>query len=127
MVPKPSSAMPQMRVITIIAPNEVDIANSRELRDALAEASVDADVIVVDMTATTVCDASAIDTLAWFHQRVHDSGGELRVACSAWVRRVMAVTGQDEVLQLYPSMRTALMVDRWHMRVSHMAAALDGR
>ena len=79
------------------------------------------------MTKTTVCDASAIDTLAWFHQRVHDGGGELRVACSARVRRVMAVTGQDQVLQLFPSMRKALMVDRWHVRLSHMAAALDGR
>jgi anti-anti-sigma factor len=124
-LPKPSSAMPQFRVVVVVArPGETDFADTGELRYALAEASADAEVVVVDMTANTFCDASIINVLDWGRQRMHENGGELRVACrTPQILRWMAITEQDRPFQIYPNLRAAVKVDRWHVRFSHQTAA----
>jgi len=94
----------------VVLPAEIDVANVRQLRQELSSAlATGVAVVVADMTATTFCDSMGIRTLFMAHQQARAGSAELRLAiASASVLRVMAVTGADRVLQIYPCLDAAL-------------------
>jgi len=98
-----------LRGLPIVStPDEIDIANAPELRDALLTASVNASVVIVDMTETTFCDSNGLHPLVSICQLLQDNGGELRTVCTPPVLRAMAATGDDQLLRIFASLPEAL-------------------
>ncbi len=96
----------------ISTPREIDIANRDQLLHALLVVTTDAPVVVVDMTATTLCEATGIDILAWLAQWLNDHGGELRLVCTPQVLRVLTVTRTDHLFRILDSLSDALAMNR---------------
>jgi anti-sigma B factor antagonist len=95
-------------VITL--PAEIDMANAdRVVADLQAAFAPGVTTVVADMTTTTFCDSRGIHALVMAHQRATASGAELRlVVPSECVLRVLALTGLDRWLAIYPSLQEAL-------------------
>jgi anti-sigma B factor antagonist len=91
-------------------PAEIDMANAGRVgADLQAAFAPGATTVVADMTGTTFCDSRGIHALVLAHQRATASGAGLRlVAPSACVLRVLALTGLDRWLAIYPSLQEAL-------------------
>ena len=79
-------------VVTIAG--EVDLAVEEPLRDALDRAcDAGTQVVVVDLTATTFMDSTALGALVDAHRRLEARGGRMRVvAPQGAVRRVLELT-----------------------------------
>lgn len=93
----------------ISTPDYIDISNVNQLCRALLAASTNAMVVVVDMTATTFCDATGLGHLVRMYRWLEDSCVELRiVGCTDRVRKVMAITGDDQVLRIFNSVTEAV-------------------
>jgi anti-anti-sigma factor len=93
-------------------PAEIDMANADRVgADLQAAFAVGVATVVADMTATAFCDSRGIHALVMAHQRATASGAELRlVVPSTCVLRVLALTGLDRWLAIYPSLQEALAV-----------------
>lgn len=90
-------------------PAEVDLCNSGRLGDQLALAMTSAATVIADLTATTFCDCSGIRVLVLAHEQALAAAVDLRiVARSASVLRVLALTGADRLLPVYPTVKAAL-------------------
>jgi anti-sigma B factor antagonist len=109
-VQPPARARVPLAVVTL--PAEIDMANADRVgADLQAAFALGVATVVADMTATTFCDSRGIHALVLAHQRATASGAELRlVAPSAGVLRVLALTGLDRWLAIYPSLPEALGV-----------------
>src|SRR5580693_6182645 len=92
------------------APQEIDMANARELGSALLEAAANGPgTLVADMSRTQYCDSSAIHTLLAAHKRAQADGGELLlVVPDAAVLRVFMITGIDRLIPTFTSLKDAL-------------------
>lgn len=97
-------------VVTL--PAEIDMANADRVgADLQAAFAPGVTAVVADMTATTFCDSRGIHALVMAHQRATASGAQLRlVVPSAYVLRVLALTGLDRWLAIYPGLPEALAV-----------------
>ena len=105
-----STVRPLVLPEIVVFPPEVDISNAAlfgvEMLAALRPGVV---VVIADMTLTEFCDSSGIRHLLIANQRAKRSLAQLRVVVTAdTVRRVLHVTGVDQVLDIYPSLREAL-------------------
>ena len=91
-------------------PAEVDIANAEQVRDdLLSVVTQDASLVIADMTATTFCDSAGISALVRVARQATAHGSGLRLAASApAVTRVLALTGVDKLIEVYPSVAAAL-------------------
>jgi anti-sigma B factor antagonist len=109
-VQPPARARVPLAVVTL--PAEIDMANAdRVSADLQAAFALGVATVVVDMTATAFCDSRGIHALVLAHQRATAGGAELRlVVPSACVLRVLALTGLDRWLAIYPSLQQALAV-----------------
>lgn len=66
-------------------------------------------VLIADMTATVSCDSSGADALASASRRADARGTQLRLAVTAEpVREVLARTGLDRLVPVYPTVAAAL-------------------
>jgi anti-sigma B factor antagonist len=94
----------------VVFPPEVDISNAALFGVALLAALRPAGgVVIADMTETAFCDSSGIRHLLIANQRAKRSLAQLRVVVTAdAVRRVLHVTGVDQLLDIYPSLQEAL-------------------
>jgi len=93
----------------VAAATEVDIGNAAGLRGAIASASADHPVSVVDMSRTQSCDSSGLGVLVMAASRAREAGGELRVVQGGpAVRRIFRVTGVDRMFRLFDSLSEAL-------------------
>ena len=94
----------------VVFPPEVDISNAALFGvELLAAFRPGVAVVIADMTKTAFCDSSGIRHLLIAHQRAKRSLAQLRVVVTAdVVRRVLHVTGVDQVLDIYPSLQEAL-------------------
>lgn len=91
------------------APQEIDMANARELGSALEAAADRPGTLVADMSRTQYCDSSAIHTLLAAHKRAQADGGELLlVVPDAAVLRVFMITGIDRLIPTFTSLKDAL-------------------
>jgi anti-anti-sigma factor len=113
----------QPTVVTL--PSEIDVANASEVRDALTLAIASGTtVLVADATGTTFCDCRGVGMLIRAHHQAAAAGTALRVAgaTSRQLRRILELTGADQVLDTYPTLTAALStqspltpVEEWHV------------
>jgi anti-sigma B factor antagonist len=96
----------------VALPGEIDVTNSAQVSAALRQTLADgAVVLVADMTATTFCASDGVKALIDARAAAVAAGAQLRVAGVApgsVVRRVLELTGADQLLDLYPSLDAAL-------------------
>jgi anti-sigma B factor antagonist len=101
-----------LAVVTGVAvlPAEIDVSNAdRVAGELFAAIKPGVRVVVVDMTLTTFCDSSGLRAIAQAHDRARAQGAELRLVTAApGVLRVLAVTGLDAVVPVYPRLDDAL-------------------
>jgi stage II sporulation protein AA (anti-sigma F factor antagonist) len=92
------TSIPVLPVVTVTISGEIDIANSRAMRDALATGPGPAH-LEVDLSGVTFMDASGIGVLLAARQRAVDGGGSLTLRAPSWaVRRLAGVLGLNELL-----------------------------
>jgi anti-sigma B factor antagonist len=98
------------RVAVMTLPGEVDISNAGQIRQNLtAVIARDASLIIADMSATTFCDSAGVTALVRAVRAANASGAGLRIAASApAVTRVLAITGVDRLIEVYPSVAAAM-------------------
>lgn len=98
----------QAAVVTL--PVEIDIANADQVReDLLTVLNREPTVLVVDMAGTTFCDSAGVNALVRAHKRAAASGARMRlVVSSPTVQRVLAITGVDRLIGIYPTVAGAL-------------------
>ena len=94
----------------VVFPPEVDVSNAALFGvELLAALRPGVAVVIADMTRTAFCDSSGIRHLLIANQRAKKRLAQLRVVVTAdAVRRVLHVTGVDQVLDIYPSLQAAL-------------------
>jgi anti-sigma B factor antagonist len=93
----------------IVLPAEIDVTNAAQVGAELARAlEADTEVLVVDMTATVFCDSAGVQVLVRARHRAAAAGLALRLAAGTpQVRRVLELTGADQVIDTYPDLETA--------------------
>jgi anti-sigma B factor antagonist len=93
-----------------VPPAEIDVSNADRVASGLfAAIKPGVRVVIVDMTLTTFCDSSGLRAIAQAHDRAQAQGAELRLVTTApGVLRVLAVTGLDAVVPVYPRLDEAL-------------------
>jgi anti-sigma B factor antagonist len=98
------------RVAVMTLPAEVDMSNAEQVRDDLLSVVMqDASVVIADMTATTFCDSAGVSALVRVARGAAAAGSGLRLAVGApAVTRVLALTGVDKLIDIYPSVAAAL-------------------
>ena len=65
--------------------------------------------VVLDLTAVSFLDSTALGTIVGLLRRVRESGGELRVVLpETQARRIFEVTTLERALDVYPSREAAL-------------------
>ncbi len=97
-------------VPVVTAPEEIDIATAAGLRTALLEAAGPGGAtVVVDMSRTRFCDSAGLNALVSAGRRARAEGGEVRLVIVAEaVARIVALTGVDRVIPIYPNLEEAL-------------------
>jgi anti-sigma B factor antagonist len=95
-------------VITL--PEEIDISNADQVRDELLSLlNRGPGVLIVDMAETTFCDSAGVNALVRAHKRATANEAELRlVVASPGVQRVLAITGVDRLISVYPTVAASL-------------------
>jgi len=98
------------RVAVVTLPAEADVSNAGQIgQDLAAVLAQDASVVIVDMSTTTFCDSAGVTVLVRAVRKANASGAGLRVAASApAVTRVLAITGVDRLIEIYPSVAAAM-------------------
>jgi anti-anti-sigma factor len=100
---------PGPRTAVVALPAEIDVTGSglveAELTSGLAGRPA---VLIADGTETAFCDSSGIAALVRAHHQAAAAGAQLRVVItSAPVRRILQLTGTDQLLLVYPSLAAA--------------------
>ena len=98
------------RVAIVTLPAEIDLSNAELVRqDLLSVMAQGATRVIADMTATTFCDSAGIAALVRVVQQATAHGSGLRLAASTPpVARVLALTGVDKLIEVYPSVAAAM-------------------
>jgi len=91
-------------------PVEIDLVNAGRVReDLLSVLNRGPTTLIVDMSGTTFCDSAGVNALVRAYKRSSASGAEMRlVVTSPGVQRVLAITGVDGLIDIYPSVAAAL-------------------
>jgi anti-sigma B factor antagonist len=99
------------KTVVVDFPAEIDVHNAGRIRALLMSLVEEsgAQVVVVDMAATTFCDSAGVTALATAHRKATARGAEVKVvAATAPVLRIFELTGLDQVLSVFGSMAAAL-------------------
>jgi len=109
-------------------PAEVDLSNAGLVRqDLLAVVAQGASLVIADMTATTFCDSAGVTALVRVARQATAQGSGLRLAAGApAVIRMLALTGVDKLIEVYPSVAAAL-ADPEHDVAAEPAPAPPGQ
>ena len=99
-------------VPVVRAPEDIDITNASDFREALlAAAERGAGTTVVDLSRTQFCDSAGLHALVAAHKRARASGGEVRLVVSGpHVLRIFAISGLDRVIPCHGDVGQALLV-----------------
>src|SRR6516165_569419 len=97
------------RQAVVALPEHIDVSNASQIREELLWViNRGAAALIADMTATLSCDHSGADAVMRAYQRALASGTQLRLVVTApIVRRVLAVSGLDRLIPVYPSLEAA--------------------
>ena len=104
------SAVPPGPVVVVLPP-EIDVTNSEEVYQQLAEAlTPGVKTVIADMMATVFCDSSGVHAIMHAHESA--AAREVRmllaVSPSTSVRRVLELIGVGRLMPVYPSLQEAL-------------------
>ena len=94
----------------VVLVGEVDIYTAPRFKEAMLEL-LDAGVgkLVVDLSAVTFIDSTALGVLIGGLRRVHDAGGVMAVVVATpAVQRVLTITGLDRVFSVHDTRDAAL-------------------
>lgn len=96
----------------ISLPPEIDVSNGDHVReDLLSVINQGATLLVVDMGATTFCDSAGVNALVRAFRRATASATGIRlVVGTPAVLRILAITGVDRLIDVYPSVAAAMAV-----------------
>ena len=97
------------RRAVVTLPDHIDASNAGQIREELLSVIYHgAATLIADMTATTLCDRAGVHAVARACQRGAAAGTDLRlVATARAVRRMLAVSGLDQLVSVYPSLDAA--------------------
>ena len=90
-------------------PPDIDICIAGQVGACVSRAlDGGASVLVADASRTTFCDCAGVRALVETHHQALESGVQLRIAASPEMRRILQLTGADEILDTYGSVADAL-------------------
>lgn len=97
-------------LIVIRVEGEIDVYNSQKLKQAIEDAfDPQPEQIVIDMTAVTWLDSTALGVLVGMHKRCRAGGIHFAlVITEARVERVFAVSGLDTIFNIFPDTVSAV-------------------
>src|SRR5580693_1747158 len=98
------------RTAVVALPPEIDITNADQVReDLLSILNQGAALLIADLSRTTFCDSAGISALARGFRRAQASQSDMHLVVSTpAVQRVLALTGIDRLLDIYPSVAASL-------------------
>lgn len=98
------------RLAVVAIPGEIDLSNATAmLTKLLSVLDRQPATLIVDMTATTFCDSTGINAVLQAHKHARRLDVKLRlVATAPAARRVFALAGLDDVIDIYPSLAASL-------------------
>ena len=99
------------RAAVVSAPAQIDARNAGDVLACLLSVICEGPAtLIVDLTATAFCDSAGLNTLLQAFRRAGASGTEMRLAVSGpAVRRILEVTGIDQLIGTYPSVPESLI------------------
>ena len=87
---------------------EIDLSTSPALRQALQDAGSNGSNVVVDLSEVTFLDSTGLGDLVRARAAVIAGGGQFTlVVCQPRVRRVLEITGLDEVFFIHETLASA--------------------
>ncbi|MEU9271884.1 STAS domain-containing protein [Streptomyces sp. NPDC048251] len=87
----------------------LDYRTTTPLYPQIAELATSHPQLVLDLSKVTLCDSSGLNMLLRLRRRASENDGWLAVAAPpAQTRRLMAVTGADQVIPVHGSLAEAL-------------------
>ena len=86
------------------------MSNAGQVRqDLLSVVAQHASTVIADMSSTTFCDSAGVTALVRAARQAAADGASLRVvAATPAVTRVLAITGVDRLIHVYPSAAAAV-------------------
>ena len=99
------------RGVTVALSGELDAYDAPSLRAAFAELAAEHSgaVVVLDLSAVTFLDSTALGTIVGLLRRVREGDGELRVVLpDTPARRIFEVTALERALDVWPSRSDAV-------------------
>jgi anti-sigma B factor antagonist len=95
----------------VVLPVEIDVTNSDEVHQQLtADLPPEVGTVIVDLTSTSFCDSSGVHAIVHAHEQAaeRDVGLRLAVSPGGSVRRVLQLTGADQVMPVFASVSEAI-------------------
>jgi anti-sigma B factor antagonist len=94
----------------VTMPGEIDVVNSGEVSERLAEViGAGARTVIADMSGTEFCDSAGVKAVVHAYRHAKAQGCELRlVVTAAAVRRVFGLTEVDRLIPICETMDEAL-------------------
>jgi anti-sigma B factor antagonist len=98
------------KVAVITLPVEIDISNADQVREELLSVlNRGAATLIVDMGRTTFCDSAGVNALVRAHKRATANSAEMHLVVGApGIQRILAITGVDHLMDVYPSVAASL-------------------
>jgi anti-sigma B factor antagonist len=98
------------RTAVMSLPVEIDITNADRVReDLLSVLNQGAVLLIADLSRTTFCDSAGVGAVARSFRRAKASQSDMRLVVGTLaVQRVLALTGIDRLLDIYPSVAASL-------------------
>jgi anti-sigma B factor antagonist len=97
-------------VVVVRLPAEIDLINAEDIGQQLRSAFTrGAAVVIADLTSTVFCDSAGARQLVLSHNYADFCDAQIRfVIPGRNVLRVLALTGIDQLLSVYPSLNAAV-------------------
>ena len=98
------------RAAIVSAPAQIDAGNAGDVLACLLSVIREAPAtLIVDLTATAFCDSAGLNSLVQAFRRAAAGGIEMRLAAGGpAVRRILEITGIDQLIGSYPSVPESL-------------------
>lgn len=100
----------------VALPAEIDITNADKVRgELLSVLNQGAAPLIADLSTTAFCDSAGVSALVRTFRRAAAADSEMRLVIGMpTVARILAITGVDRVLDIYPTVSAALAGPRGH-------------
>jgi anti-sigma B factor antagonist len=98
----------QVAVVTL--PTEIDVTTAEAVKDELlAILDRGATLLIADLSRTEFCDSAGVSALVRTYRQARTSGSAVRLVIGTpSVQRVLAITGVDRLVDIFPSVAASL-------------------